>query len=75
MARFLFRRLSARMERRLFGAERAPIRRELDHRQPIALVEPEDRLLDQAYGFVAGISLMGIVALLLILLTWRPACG
>ena len=71
MHRYLIRRLV----RRILGEPRTPIRQELDHRQPIAMVEPEDRLLDQAYGFVAGVSLMGIVALLLILLTWRPACG
>lgn len=71
MHRYLLRRLA----RRVLGEPRTPIRQELDHRQPIALVEAEHRLLDQAYGFVAGISLMGIVALLLILLTWRPACG
>jgi tetrahydromethanopterin S-methyltransferase subunit B len=67
---YLFRRVV----RRIAGEPREPIQQALDHREPIMLAEPEDRLLDHAYGFVAGISLMGIVAAILILLSWRPTC-
>lgn len=70
MHRYLFRRLL----RRIAGEAREPIRHALNHREPITLAEPESRLLDHAYGFLAGMSLMGIVAVLLILLSWRPVC-
>ena len=70
MKRYLLRRLT----RRRVGEPREPIRHVLDHRQPIVLAQPESRLLDHLYGFLAGVSLMGIVAVLLILLSWRPTC-
>jgi hypothetical protein len=68
--RYLFRRLV----RRVAGEPREPIRQALDQRQAIVLAQPESRLLDHLYGFMAGVSLMGIVAVLLILLSWRPTC-
>jgi hypothetical protein len=71
MKRFLAQRLL----RRVLGEPRTPIRQELDHRQPIALVEPEDRAVDFFYASLAAISVIGALTAILILLNWRPACN
>lgn len=54
--------MAADSGRRSFRAKRA------------GMSEADQRLLDHAYGLVAGMALMGAAVVILLLITWRPTC-
>lgn len=37
--------------------------------------EPTKRNLDHVYGAVAGIGALCVVAILIVVITWRPVCN
>ncbi|WP_224030233.1 hypothetical protein [Paraburkholderia caribensis] len=60
---FFLRRIAARIVRRLHGENRTPVRE---------WTEADLRALEHGYGVLMGTAAGAIVALDLLLITWRP---